>query len=380
MGYSKRRDRIIDIVRGFAIISVVMGHCGFPFFSFTCRFQTALFFIISGLFWKDQNAASVNNIFWQVKHLIKTLWIPYVLWNVAFLFLNNYLCSTGLYICNIQEYEQAMGKINVGMLHSYYSIKQIFIESGKILLFMGGTELGGASWFFRVLFFAEILFSVVQYLFNKIKVNKIIVEIPFGICLSLIGHYLYNYYCKQFEGSFVGMLIEYLGLWLMAFGLLTLGHILKIIHLRYEGWYNSNLFAIIMIVIGFGVSLMLFKSKIVFFHKNYGMTVALFAMMFLWGQAFLIDKYIDKLAKILSYFGSNTIPIFMGHFAVFKVVSVIIVMINGYPHYYVGAFPYLGEWMPYGIINTFLGTTIPLILYLGFKAINNNVKRVIKLG
>ncbi len=48
------RDRRIDILRGFAVIFVVLTHCGFPLSGFLYQFHTALFFMVSGYFWKQQ--------------------------------------------------------------------------------------------------------------------------------------------------------------------------------------------------------------------------------------------------------------------------------------------------------------------------------------
>ncbi len=48
------RNTKIDVIKGMAIILVVLGHCGFPATNFIYLFHMAVFFIASGYCWNEK--------------------------------------------------------------------------------------------------------------------------------------------------------------------------------------------------------------------------------------------------------------------------------------------------------------------------------------
>lgn len=81
------RNTQIDILRGLTIILMVLGHCGFPGTHFIYLFHMAVFFFVSGYFYKDACSETVGSMWKYIKHKLKTLWLPYALWNTIFVLL-----------------------------------------------------------------------------------------------------------------------------------------------------------------------------------------------------------------------------------------------------------------------------------------------------
>ena len=58
----KSRDDRIDMVKGIAIILVVLGHSGFPLTHWVYLFHMAVFFICAGYFITEKNYNTVANL------------------------------------------------------------------------------------------------------------------------------------------------------------------------------------------------------------------------------------------------------------------------------------------------------------------------------
>ena len=101
-------------------------------------FHIAIFIIISGYFWKNESSKNISNLKNELFNKIKKLYIPYITLNIIGVLLNNFLLDINFYSINN---------------HYYFSLLDIFINIIKILLFNGVTELFGATWFLRLLFF-----------------------------------------------------------------------------------------------------------------------------------------------------------------------------------------------------------------------------------
>lgn len=357
------RDRRIDILRGFAVIFVVLGHCGFPLSRFLYQFHTALFFIVSGFFWQQHYSDNIAGIKNLVVTKLKTLWLPYVLWNGIFLILNNPLCISGFYLSNETEWAEVMQRAGAYEIHRILSLKDTLLELIKICLFMGGTELGGASWFFRVLFFGLIAFGVWEFLLRKLTDKYMIVECVLGIIFSLMGRC-----CGNIKTSFngkMGVLMANMEVCLMAYALLVVGKVFHILLQR----YIDNKIAIVIFAAGLVISVLLYNSEIEFFGIAYGITVSVFGWMMIWGQSYFVDKYLNIIARPIAYMGRNTVPIFMGHFAAFKIINVLVTKIESLPHYYSGAFTTV-YGQKYWIIYSIAGCLLPLIFnYLNFQIV-----------
>ena len=148
-----KRVEYIDIFRAIGIILMIMGHVGFGdrFDYFIHAFHMPMFFIISGLFYK-------NNIETKqfIKKKAKTLLIPYL--------------SFGLFFYLIWTIINWKNK-SLSPLVSLFSVNT------------DGLPIAGALWFLTALFFTEIIYFFVDKIKNKVTKNLMI------ICIALFGNF-----------------------------------------------------------------------------------------------------------------------------------------------------------------------------------------------
>ena len=360
----KKRNDVIDIIRGYAIIFVVFTHCGFPFSKFLYLFHNALFFIVSGWFLSEKKSEDFLGVKKFTFSKIKSLWIPYVLTNGAFLLLNNFLCRTGLYLSVESQWIEVGEAYGATDLHHILNFKEIVIEILKIFVFMGGTELGGATWFLRVLFFAEIIFVFIEFVLKKITNKYLYVEILLAFLFSTIGR-LVDTMRYEYDGK-VSVLIANASVCLMVYGLLVLGRCLSLGYNNIQKYNingSDNLFVFLLGCIGFLFTILIYSSQIEYFTKPYGILVSLCGWFMIWGLSFFTQKYFKYINRILMYIGKHSLPIFIGHFGAFKLGNIIVANIEKLPIYYIGAFATIEgrKWWP---LYSVIGISVPLLLYV----------------
>lgn len=172
-----RRQTDIDVFRAIGIVSMIMGHVwyGEVFNKLIHAYHMPMFFFVSGLFYHRRGKEEL----WKyVRHLSKRLLVPY--------------CFFGL--------------VN-------YVAWFFFSKTGKQELFMPlksiiwintqGIIVGGAIWFLTSLFFADLIFALVDTLVKSKIVQYVLiisiaaigcllpmhmdVPLPFGIEASFVG-------------------------------------------------------------------------------------------------------------------------------------------------------------------------------------------------
>lgn len=174
----RERNIQIDILRGIAMILIVLGHCGFPLTRFIYLFHLAIFFIISGFCFDNSKIMNYKKLREYIITKIKRLYIPYIIGNIVCVLLNNIFIKMKLY--NIDN-------------HYIYNIKDYSTNILKVLLFRGHTEMLGATWFLEILFLISILYAVTEYLINKTGFKyKRIIHFSISIGLFSIGYVLKN--------------------------------------------------------------------------------------------------------------------------------------------------------------------------------------------
>ena len=84
---AKQRDGVLDAMRGIGIVLMVVGHSGFAGTAYIYLFHMALFFMLSGYFFRLGEGLSGLRHF-CVRRLV-TLWLPFVAANTVFTVCNN---------------------------------------------------------------------------------------------------------------------------------------------------------------------------------------------------------------------------------------------------------------------------------------------------
>lgn len=347
----KGKIEYMDIAKGCAIILVVIGHSGAPITNFIYLFHMALFFFISGYFYKE--SYSDNPIKLLFKRL-KTLYIPFLKYELIYLFLHNFFFR-------INVYSEKTGYQNQGSI--MYSKEQFMYVLKSIIKFVGTEQLAGAFWFLTTLFFVNIIFVVISFLVTKIfkKYSEIFRFILVFACFILgnaFTHYNYEfYYC--FNVSLVATFIYYLGY----------------LYKKNELIIKSN---IVVFLLALGLLIYnSFKGHIEMGANSYPSPV-FFILSSLAG--IYLTMYISKLLsnkrlRLLKYIGKNSFTIMALHFLCFKLVNLIQIRLYKYPDYMLAKFPYIDGSNGWWIIYTLSGVLVPIMFIFIYE---NTIRMVEK--
>lgn len=360
----------MDIVKTFAIIAVVVGHSGSPIRNIIYLFHMPLFFFISGYFYKDYYSKAPIIL---LKKRLKTLYIPFVEYELLFLIFHNLFFK--LYIYS----DKLIYKNNVIHL---YTTQEFIINAAKILAFCNIEQLTGAFWFIFVLFVVNLLFGVISYFTTKyIKENPENFRFFVIFLAFLIGnlathyystdshhfpisfyshHFLLDYYVVNLYVSLVALLIFYIGY----------------IYRKYDDKIDINLYFVVTAVL-FLVLSSLYGS--IEMTANYYLSPSFLILNSLAGiyvnicfAKMVISKNRDH--KILEYIGKNTFTIMALHFLSFKLINFIQVKLYNLPIYMVAKYPIIngdnGWWILYSLCGVFL----PIIAKYGIDEFIQKLK------
>ncbi|MEG0793268.1 MAG: acyltransferase family protein [Lachnospiraceae bacterium] len=194
------RINFIDISKGIGILLVILGHAGNIYVeSFVGLFHMSLFIFISGFLWNDTKYASNPKLLFYNR--FKTLYIPYLKYELLFFILRGVFLSIGWY---------NPSNITVPSTMTMWG-KELL----KIILCMGREEFLGAFWFLVMLLFINIEFSCISWFSRKICTNYL--ELYRGLLVVgtfLTGTLMAKYFpIPRFTPSLLGMIFFYLG-WL----------------------------------------------------------------------------------------------------------------------------------------------------------------------
>lgn len=175
------RYKVIDVIKGYGICLMVCGHSGAPFTNWIYLFHMALFFIASGYLWNECNAETGKSVVQYMKRKVKSLWLPFILINVFFTVTQNFFLKIGIY-----STDTGASVLPVTPLDTSATIKKVI---GNII-FSGGSQLAGATWFLRSLFCITMINAVITYLLKDVISKKRMLFI--AMVVTVIGMQLVN--------------------------------------------------------------------------------------------------------------------------------------------------------------------------------------------
>lgn len=160
----KSRDCYIDIIKGWAILLVVIGHidntCVGQLYSWLLgSWKLAIFFMVAGFYMKDEKLC---NPLAFLKGKVKSLYMPaLIIYGLAVL-LHNVFITIGWY--------PADGVHPVtGAPVVVYGIKEIAIGLAKVFCCAGSGELVmGAMWFLYVLMYSMVGLAILYWILGKL--------------------------------------------------------------------------------------------------------------------------------------------------------------------------------------------------------------------
>lgn len=331
-----RTDTMVSISKGICIILMVIGHSGCPVFlhDFIYLFHMPFFFFISGWFCRQSSDAwGRDGLSVKILKRIKRLYLPFVLYCLAFILLS--FIST------------ACARID------YFGVKEVTLSSlVKVFVNMEPpTELLGATWFIRSLFFAAVIIDIALYLLRRLKYGKYLLlaiflavtvwmeSFPAGtpvirqlVLIFMGGTFFLSGYCfrdffARLTGSFIALVV------CMAILVIETVYVPNTV-LKVNGALDS----IIYILGAFpGILSVLTVST-------------------------LLDR-MRPVRNVLSYVGNETLVILYLHFTAFIIINLVAVTLKDLDRSLITSFPVIqsleGWWW---VLYTVAGVCVPLLL------------------
>lgn len=328
------RDIYIDFVKGLGIIFIVLGHSGAPqnILDFINLFHVAIFFIASGYLWNKKNANSRDLLIKYNKKKISTLYVPYVFWNIVFI-----LCS------NIFVYLHILS--NKYFLTNKEIIKNII----KCFLLIKGTDIGGALWFVKILFFVSVGYSYICYINNIVKFNiKKIIWIILVVLFQILT--IANFSFEPILQLLLGYLTYCIGVFIHE----------KELHKKKLPYKTLN-------VISFFLLFIMTKIGNISFATGQVTNIMYFIIASFLGWIFLytIAKSIPyKCLKVFQFLSEYSMWILVLHLLCFKLVTYFFIKINNLNIVLLESFPVIKNNSYLWFIYTLVGISAPIIIGL----------------
>lgn len=358
-GGTRKRNQTIDLVKGIGIILMTLRHARAPHSDFVLLFHMAIFFIASGFLLNVKYAENLASLWNFIKKKLKGLWLPYVGFNSAFILLNNVFIHWNIYTDNPAFVNNNFLEKEYVTLAESYGISRTFKELVKVILFQGGTQLGGALWFFNTLFFLLIGYILIQFILNHIWSNEkslTIIQSIIAILFLVAG-----YYCSVKGISAHGLSRALSYYWLIHFGVLIK---------KYDLHKKIRLKPIFQVILALLVLLICFYKGNINLAGNeytnpfYFLIVSISGWFFLYSIATILERYLGTGSRVngaIQYISVHSVPIIGLHFLAFKIVNAMAVSVYGMQPYMIAAFPILMRTEAWWGFYTIIGITVPLL-------------------
>lgn len=351
----EKYNKYITIAKGIGILLVVLGHCANSNIErFLLLFHMPLFFFLSGYVFKDKYLD--GNFFDYIKKKIKSLYLPYLVYELIFLCLHNFFININFYNCSERIYGKDI---------FYLNTKTFMISCIKIVLCAGREPIGGALWFLVVLFFVSVLYYTISYWLKKKLKNEQFENVRFTIIvlLFLLGNVLtkYGFTIPRFNNTLVMMFIYYLG------------NICK---------KNENKIKFNNIYICIVSTIFLFVNYLygsVSVNTNTYLSPDFVVVNCLLGVYIVlyVSKKIEKImvGNIMEKIGNCSLGIMALHFLAFKFATILIIIIEGREWKILSSFPTIEPVGWYVILYFVIGTILPIIMLKMFYEIKKIMKK-----
>lgn len=342
MSNDKKYNPTFAIMKGIAIISVVVGHCTLSkdVEAYVNQYHLAAFFFVAGYFLTDKY---ISNPLLLIRKRLKSLYLPFVISCLICILLHNLLYELYIYSTPL-------------------SIKEMLIGTSNVVFKLFSSEpLMGAMWFCPTLLFASTITGLILYIGSKFQIKKIFITIGFMILvISLAEIALKVFHLKSPYTIWQDMIVS---------GIL------------FEGWFFRNYiekhlirirgiyFLLIGIIIAISLSFLvrngyLFNLQAAHLKEVpafYLLIITFFASIMVYTFSFLLKS--TFLGNLVAIVGNHSFSIMLLHFLAFKLVNFTICIANDIPLYEIARFP----TMPYDnigwlFIYTTVGCALPIII------------------
>lgn len=359
---TQRHFERIDCLKGLGIIAMVLGHSGAPFTRWIYLFHMALFFLCSGYCWKDGHADNITSVVRYVRRKLGGLYIPYVVSNLIFVLMHNQFIHMGIYI-DSSALAQLPGLGSVITPQAYFQSKDYLRESLKVIFFMGGTQMGGATWFIRTLFFISCGHCVWVHVINHCFLKKYRLVLQGALLLTCAALSMCNWPSEIIASFFPAYIAYYLGVLIRKYET----------EKAYD-WLPGCAAIIVLCIMNPLGQIAMSKGDVT--DPVYFLIVSLAGWVMLCSFTKLLT---GKVRSIMQYLGQNTLPVVILHFLCIKLVTWFYLTVNEMEMAYLAAFPVVPDaprylWCVYMLI----GTGLPLILNEVYKRLKQCVLKTVR--
>ena len=316
---SNRREIWVDIVKGFAIIAVVLGHIDYdypklrllPLADILAEFwHVPVFFIVGGFFLTEQRLIQPISF---IKNKLRSLYLLILYIYFPILLLHNFFIKIGFY----------------SVLYNY-SGKYVtlwtwadFLKNGAYAILGAGREpILGAMWFVYVLFFALCILSVISWALNKLVKN--ISRVEQVRCLSLmVLAMLFSVLTQIYEITIPRFSNVFTAMWLIYLGML--------IKQKFGIQFNKGILLLISILISYYL-MVIYSGRVSLNTNKFAdlVTLTVSSITCLYTIAFISKKIQEKyLGRLLCLIGKNSFYIMGLQFIGFKICTLLVNYVVG---------------------------------------------------
>ena len=347
------------MIKGIGIVLMIFRHARGPYSDFVLLFHMAIFFMASGYLYKPDKIVDKKSIVNYIAKKIKGLYIPYVIYSSIFVLLNNVFLKLNVYTNNSTFLEVNGNDSEYLSLALEFDLTTTVKEIAKIALFRGGTQIGGALWFFQTLFLVLVIYAMAEYFIIHVTKNpgkRVLLQTLLSIILLTFG-----WVCDLCNISLGGLNRVF-----SVFILVHMGFLMKQYEILNSIFDKCN--SILVLVCSIIILCLGYKyGTIGIVDNNIGnplffLVMSLAGWMMLFSIVKILNKYNILINSILVYIGQKSIPIIALHFLCFKIVNYISVIVYGMENYMVAAFPVLMTTEMWWVLYVFVGISVPLIL------------------
>lgn len=377
------RNHEMDVIKGIGIIFVVVLHVGissFVFTNFFNLFHMAIFFFSAGWCFSKKYLYENGGGRKYVMRKIKTLYVPYAVFNSIMIVLHNFLLKVNVYTDNEKFLAENIGIGNAFGLQHRYTAETVVRKVIRILLggVSGEPQLGGATWFLRALFIVSVVFFLIQKaivcmdaLF-KIRLNEMVIQWIAAFVLLLIGWYGAD---RGLQNKFSLLTCS------SVYFVYVFGYSVRKFDLIGKLYLHAAAAFVIACCMGAGLWIMNKYGSIAVNANQYtnppfliGASIA--GSLLCLSIAVLVVRHCRILMKLMSYIGRNSLSILLLHFTAFKAVTLAEILYYKKPGYLLAAFPVLftdGIWRYLYILA---GIGIPLGCNCVFQKVKTELNKV----
>lgn len=329
----KQYNPTFAIMKGIAIVSVVLGHCNVsPFVDcLVNQYHLAVFFFVAGYFFKGKYLDSPKSFI--IKRL-KSLYIPYVIYGLLALALHNIFCQ-------------------IDIVSDYRSISSLVLGGQNLMFKLYSDEvLMGAMWFCPAL----LMVSFMSYfMLLATKGNK---KQGMVLCLTFA---LLGALCCKFHIKSPYCVWQYM----QVCPIFCAGFLFK----DFERFMQANMVKIASVILSITFVLSCISKDKFSFLQPYRINdenVVFIVLIGIVGSlgVYCISSLIktSRLGNMLSIIGNYSFSIMALHFLAFKIINVVQCYVFDYQFSKISQFPYIRTDQGWWVLYLWVGVLAPIFL------------------